>query len=66
MKTEICLTTNMDMVFDNTYSAPRKVRRLGDAIEMAKVSMQLHDFSVCDIIDASTGEVLAIIKKTDD
>ena len=65
MKTEICFTTNMDMVFDNTYSAPRKVRRLGEAIEMAKVSMKLHDFTVCDIIDASTGEVLVIVTNTD-
>ena len=65
MKTEICFTTNMDMMFDNTYSAPRAVRKLSDAIEMAKVSMKLHDFTVCDILDASTGEVLAIVTNTD-
>ena len=63
---EICYTTNMFISFDNTYEIHPKVRRLDAAIGLAHSALKLHNFSVADIIDANTGEVLAIIKNTED
>lgn len=62
---EICYTTNMIISFDHIYEVPAKVRRLDAAIGLARSSIKLHNFDVADIIDAATGEVLAIVRNND-
>ena len=65
MKVQITYSTPIDITFDHTYTLPRKYRNFGEAIEMAKFSMKLHNFMTADIVDGMTGEVLAIIENDD-
>lgn len=65
-KTTFTYSTKMILSFDQTYETCKMSVSLGDAVAFAEISMKIHNFSVCDIIDANTGEVLAIVKKEED
>ena len=61
IKVDLTFSTSMELVFDHVYVVAKHPRTLNDAINLAKVSMLLHNFTTCDIVDGITGEVLAIL-----
>lgn len=57
-------TTKVIISFDHLFETSFAFNpNLSTAIDFAKLAMLNHNFSVADIIDAETGEILAIVKK---
>lgn len=48
---------NFDRMYDHNYNG-----NLDGAIDFAIKALRLHDFGTADIIDATTGEVIAIVE----
>ena len=49
---------NFDRMYDHNYNG-----NLDSAINFATQALYLHNFDTADIIDATTGEVIAIVKR---
>lgn len=59
---ELCFSTKMVISFDRMYEHEYR-GSLDGAIDFATKALRLHNFGTADIIDATTGEVIAIIEE---
>lgn len=65
-KIEITYTTKMVISYDGRFDTPAMSVSLENAIAIATMEIKTHNFTMADIIDADTGEVLAIITNDDE
>ena len=67
MKIELTYTTIMVISYDDgRFNTPAMSISLENAIAIATMEIKVHNFTMADIIDADTGEVLAIITDDED
>ena len=66
IQVELTYSTTMEFTFDEIFTIGKRYFTLKEAITFAKVAMKLHNFLTCDIIDATTGEVLVILKDNEE
>ena len=63
IKVELSYSTQMILSGDGILSTAQRSMSLNKAVNQAKDLILAYDFDYVDIIDATTGEVLAIVKK---
>lgn len=62
LKVAICYSTKIIISYDSRLETPAVTMTLEKAIAIATTEMTTYGFLIADIIDANTGEVLAIIE----
>lgn len=65
MNVSICYTTKVIINYDSRFDTPAVPMSLDKAISTASFEMKTYGFAIADIIDAKTGEVLAIVENDD-
>jgi len=67
MKIELTYATMIVISYDGgRFDTPAMSLSLENAIAIATMEIKTHNFTMADIIDADTGEILAIITNDDD
>ena len=64
-RVELCYSTQMILSGDGILNTTQRSMSLNKAVNQAKDLILAYDFGYVDIIDAATGEVLAIVKKNE-
>ncbi len=63
MRVELMYCTMMMINFDRILETSPKPFKLGEALDFARQMIADHDFNQAEIIDANTGEILAILNR---